>query len=90
MNKVVWKFSLLAQGEQAVKMPKGAEVLSAGIQREEAVIWALVDEKSPDTCHTIYIRGTGHAFTGKEGRFIGTLTLMGGTLVYHVFDGKES
>ncbi len=59
--------------------------LSVDVQRDQPVVWAVVDTDKPLQSHTLYIRGTGHPMTGHEGRFLGTILLDNGSLVFHVF-----
>lgn len=36
------------------------------------------------------MRGTGHRFTGEEGRYVGTFQLDGGAFVGHLFEEAVS
>ena len=91
-NRQIWKFEqhVLSTGICWITMPKGAEILSVGIQQYSGVpaIWAMVDPEAPKVEHMIFIAWTGIdiAFEGL-GRFIDTLQYSG--LVWHIFDVGE-
>jgi hypothetical protein len=69
-------------------LPYGAEVLSVHEQHEQVCLWALVD---PDPINGTVDRkfktvGTGHDITETNLQFIGSVHLIGGALVFHVFE----
>ena len=70
-------------------MPKDAEVLSVQIQHGAVCIWARIDTQKLDVPRAITIRGTGHNCHEQDGKFIGTVQINEGALVFHVFDGGE-
>ena len=46
--KTIWKFPLEVKDKQQVLMPRGAVILSAGIDNRGSIcVWALVDPKRP-------------------------------------------
>lgn len=89
--KTIWKFQL-DHRKQQVLMPEGAEMLSVGLQggidAGSVCLWAMVDPDSPKVTRHIKWVGTGHPTEG-EGKFIGTVILEGGALVFHFFDLGE-
>ncbi len=87
----VWKFVLRVDDVVAVQMPAGARVLSCGNQYGEVCVWAVVDVAAPLVERRFRIAGTGHPLTAADaGAFVGTVMLVSGTLVFHVFDLGES
>ena len=73
-----------------IKLPKGATILSCGVQNKENVyIWAKVDPNQTETVETkFYIFGTGWDIPDEIDnglRFIGTYMLNDGMYVFHVF-----
>ncbi len=84
----VWKFGIV-DPEAPVAMPNGAQVLSVGVQRERVCIWALVNPNEPATLRRFVIVPTGEQVPG-HGRFLGTVMLRDGALVFHVWEGFES
>ncbi len=83
--KTIYKYSLDATGEQVIKMPKGAQVLTVQNQHGCAVLWALVEKTAEIENRTFLVYGTGYEVT-KEGKYIGTFQLHQGSLVFHVFE----
>jgi hypothetical protein len=87
--KTIWKFPLAAAYMQEVAMPKGARALSVKVQPGVgACLWALVDDELPHNQRLpVWMVGTGQD-AGRapvEGRYVSTLQLAGGTLVFHFF-----
>lgn len=87
--KTIWKFPLSLADEFTVKMPSGAKVLSAGVQEGRIHIWAEVDPDRNQVLKRFHVVGTGHPMPdpaiGKL-RFIDTVHMAGGELVFHVFE----
>lgn len=83
----IWKYVLGITDHQKVALPKGAQVLSCGIQRDVLCIWVLVDPDVQLEDRGFYIHGTGH-FVNPEliGEFVGTFFLAEGSLVFHLFE----
>lgn len=92
--KSVWKFDIAwSDGATSVSMPFGAKILSAQIQQDILRVWALcnVDEVMHGP-RNFRIFGTGHSIPDNlKLRFLSTVQLCGGGLVFHVFeDGEKS
>lgn len=81
--KTIWKYALDVEVE--IEMPIGATVLSVGEQFGGPVLWAQVDSDAPMEQRTFRMIGTGHEFDGT-GKFLGTIQMMSGALVVHVFE----
>jgi len=82
--KEVWKYPLrLLDGQQVVKMPTGAEVLSVGIQGSTPTIWAEVDPAAKMEPRYFQVHGTGHPIS-NGGVFVGTA--VGVPFVWHVYE----
>jgi hypothetical protein len=88
----IWKFPLEAIDRQIVRVPKGARALTAQMQGGQLCIWALVDTKNVDTGvgMPVYIHGTGHEvrLLAAFGRYLSTVQMDNGALVFHVFVGE--
>jgi hypothetical protein len=85
----IWKFPLTTTDEQVVQMPRNAVILSAQVQGQDICLWAMVNPESPKEGRHIRIVGTGHPFPeGRYCKFIGTVQLEGGSLVFHVFEKR--
>ncbi|RTL09093.1 MAG: hypothetical protein EKK62_04125 [Acidimicrobiia bacterium] len=84
----IWKFVLDPSVDpQAVKMPKGAEILTAREQGHNVCVWALVDPEAPTECRSFEVIGTGWEVPRRSRRYIGTAQIIDGSpLVFHVFE----
>ena len=87
----IWKYILDRTDRAPVSMPKGAQVLSAGVQGDcdLVCIWALVDPEAERVGRRISVYGTGWPIADDPGVFVGTVSTADGALVWHVFDGGE-
>lgn len=86
----IYKYDVPVKGEATVDMPEGARVLSVGLQGSSPKIWALVDPRAPMRPRRFAWRGTGHPATDvADERFIGTVHLLEGEVVAHLFERKE-
>jgi hypothetical protein len=87
--KTVWKYAL-SPDEFTIEMPRGAQVLSADNQGGSLCMWALVDPAEPLEARRFLLAGTGHELErAEELRFVGTLQMYGGKLVFHLFERVE-
>ena len=86
--KTVWKFPLGVADSQVILLPKGAKILSVAVQMNIPCIWAMVDSsETQKESRTILMRGTGHPANGAENaKFLGTVILYNGQIVFHIFD----
>ena len=96
-EKRVYKYGVLSDAvvvsegvwQTHVVMPEG-EVLSAGFQVDDLVMWALVDPDGPVESRTFIIAWTGQPIVDDVGaEFTGLkflATVQAGRLVYHVFE----
>ena len=86
--QTIWKTQLRATDVQEVELPVGAEILCAREQYETICIWYRCDPHAAEKQkRLIAICGTGHdAPDPDDGRYLGTVPLHGGTLIFHVFE----
>lgn len=82
----IWKFPLAITDRQNVMMPAGAEILSAQMQDDRLCLWALVNPEAPKQPREIEVLGTGQPITKADRRYISTTQMLGGRLVWHVFE----
>ena len=91
--KEIWKYIASPSSAAPVSMPRGAQILSAAAQADCVCLWALVDPEAERVGRRINVYGTGWPIDGDPdifiGIFVGTVSLAGGALVWHVFDGGE-
>uniref|UniRef100_A0A6H2A2W0 DUF7352 domain-containing protein n=1 Tax=viral metagenome TaxID=1070528 RepID=A0A6H2A2W0_9ZZZZ len=83
--RTIYKYQCLEMDNFTIEMPTGSHILTVQMQRGEPCIWAIVDPDAfPEQRH-FQLFGTGHPIDGI-GRYIGTFQLMGGNLVFHLFE----
>lgn len=87
--QTIWKFPLIL-GDLTHSMPRGATVLHAQLQRDEPVMWALVDPSQPQEQRAFSVYGTGQELPDDPGEYIATFQMHGGALVFHVFERKRT
>lgn len=86
--KTIYKYNLEVQDEQELLLPTGAKILSVANQRETIVLYALVDKEiKTEEVFKFVVRGTGHPvdFQIDDYTFLGTVKLMNGSFMFHVF-----
>lgn len=84
MNRTIWKAQLQPTEVQEIAVPIGAEMLCAREQHNEICVWYRCDPTAVLEHRKIAVVGTGHA-APPDGRYLGTASLHGGQLMFHVF-----
>lgn len=80
--KTIYKYQLDPAATTTLTL-RGA-VLSAGVQGDNIMVWAVHDDGAPPRQVHIHVMGTGHDFVdAPESSFVGTVFL--GIFVFHVF-----
>jgi hypothetical protein len=70
-----------------LELPKGAKLLTVQIQGHDPCLWYERELDFPLEPRTIKTFGTGHEMPKDEVlRYISTYQLIGGQLVFHVFE----
>ena len=83
--KTIYKYAIGITDEQAVTMPRGAKILSAGLDPQgNPCVWAEVDTDEKDISVTIEIFGTGNPIQPHPRKFIGTF--VDDVFVWHVYE----
>ena len=86
----IFKYPLDVTDVQTLKLPVGATILTAMNQFETICIWAKISTTSYDAKkfrdRTIYIFGTGNPVPNVEMKYINSVALEGGRLIFHVFE----
>lgn len=88
MKHSVWKTILTQDEIQTISAPAGAEMLCASELMEAPCVWFLCDPDAEIKKRQIIVVGTGWIDI-PQGKYIGTIFLADGQLVFHVFDGGE-
>ena len=86
MSKTIYKYPLQIIDEQWVNIPKGAEILTVQIQNGIPCLWAKVDAQEDNERRLIEIIGTGNPISNSDRKYISTIQLEKGKLVFHVFE----
>jgi hypothetical protein len=84
MERTIWKATLKAVDVQEIEVPAGAELLCAREQHDLICVWFRCDPSAPKSKRKIALVGTGHP-APADGRYLGTASLHGGSLMFHVF-----
>lgn len=87
-NEVIWKQQIDPTDFQTLLIPQGAEILSCQVQNEIPQLWFKCNPDNEKEARIIRIFGTGHRELNPNEtlEFIDTIQLMGGSLVFHVFE----
>lgn len=82
----IFKYPLEVTDMQEIRAPIGMKPLSVQVQKKTLCLWAAVDSSKSDVMHTVHIYGTGHDVDDHvKDHFVGTVQMMDGDLVLHVF-----
>jgi len=82
---IIYKYYLKVTDIQTILMPKGAEILSAGIQANNICIWASVNPEIELEGRVFQIIGIGHGeYEPRLTEFIGTV--FASAYVWHIFE----
>lgn len=85
----IFRYRLKITDAPEVLLPRGAQTLSVGPPRDgsdELDLWVLVDPNEPVGLIEFRVVGTGNPMPDDCGRFIGTVPVLGGALIFHVFE----
>jgi hypothetical protein len=80
----VHKYALPIDDIVSINMPDDPEPLCVAVQHDIVVMWVRVDTDRFVKPRRFRVAGTGHA--DADGKYVGTVLLDGGALVFHVFD----
>jgi hypothetical protein len=89
--KTIYKYPLEPKAINYLDLPIGSEVISTQEQKGSVNIYALVDNAVEETeIHEVLFYGTGNQVSGQIGeyKFIGTVSMYNGDLVFHIFARK--
>lgn len=83
----IYKYPIEATDRQTIKMPAAARPLCVQVQHDQICIWAEVKPEARELERAVLVIGTGHEMPADAGAFtyLGTVQLLRGGLVFHVF-----
>ena len=88
----VFKYPIVIDDYQVLKLPMGAKILSAEKINGLVFLWAMVDTDQPDVqARVLRLAGTGHPLKNTcQYEFISTIVypISDETLIFHLFEEK--
>jgi len=84
--QAIWKFELPMHDRVTITMPVGAEVLHMAAQGDTICLWARVDRDSGLEQRRFHVIATGQEHEKLPEFYLGTVLLLDGRLVLHVFE----
>lgn len=84
MSKRIYKYLLPDEGESTLRLPRGAELLTAQVQDLRLCLWCIVDPSEEAEPRTFRIYGTGHPLPDDFGTYVASC--QAGEFVWHVFE----
>lgn len=84
----IFKYEI-CRGDSNLSMPENSEILTVQIQNNEIRLWAKVNTEMPAVSRQFKAIPTGHEIStqlGYENKYISTVQLFKGDLVYHIFE----
>lgn len=88
----VYKYPLVIDDYQILKLPRDAKILSAAKINGLLYLWAMVDTDQPDVqTRVLRLAGTGHPLKSTcQYEFISTIIfpISDETLIFHLFEEK--
>lgn len=82
----IWKWEFPITDEFALDMPLGARIVHVDVQRGTPCLWAIVVPDDPKVERRFRVYGTGHPITGSSQWHVGSFQMLGGHLVWHLFE----
>lgn len=89
MPKSIYKYPFPVEDRPELWLPRGARVLSIQDQGGKLCLWAEVDPEAPKEERRFFLFGTGHRVVGGPMRFLTTVQMAGGKLVWHIYEALE-
>jgi len=88
--QTIWKYQIIV-GVNDLTMPRGASVLAVQVQHGIPTMWALVNPNAVHDRRRFVVYGTGHPIDSTaDAGYVGTFQMMGGDLVWHVFEDRHN
>ena len=87
--KRVFKYLLNLNGIQKIEMPKDAKILCVQGQNNEMCLWALIDPDNQLETRQIRVFGTGRDIPDIKLDYIGTVQMLAGSIIWHIFEELE-
>lgn len=86
----IFKYPIPIRDTFSINIPEGGEILSFQVQTGTPCIWvAIPNENAQYEYRRFMVVGTGHAFDARGTKYIGTIQMNEGTLVWHLFEDLQ-
>ncbi len=90
MEETIFKYECECNDYFTLELPMGAEIISGQAVLDRFCLWAIVNPDNKTKSRRFRMAGTGHPlgplYKSHEYKFISTIQLAGGTLVFHLFE----
>ena len=88
----IYKYALKITDVQNVEIPAGFQPLTVALQDGWPCLWCVVFPEAAPVTVTIRCRGTGHPISPERNldKYLGTVVMMGDSLVWHFFQDPQS
>ena len=83
--KTIYKYALEHVDEQEIETHEGFLDLCVKAQYGNAVLWLIVDPNKKKIKVKVYIIATGQSFDPKDKRYLDSVLLLEGRIVWHIF-----
>jgi hypothetical protein len=82
----IFRYILEITDDQEISIPSGAayNIIHVAEKHGNLCVWVMVNPNAKEKPVRFLVRGTGHGFTGEEGKHVGSVVMKNG-LVWHVF-----
>ena len=87
--KTIYKYPLEIADRQTLMLPAGHEILAVATQHGQPCLWVLVDTDEELMPFGIAMYGTGMPCSQTRKDYIGTVQLLNGAMVLHLFAAIE-
>lgn len=83
--QTIYKYQLPITDDFEIQLPINSEFLKIDIQHENVVMWVKLDKDSEMKFYQFHCYGTGHPIENKNLKYIDTIIIDNGNLVFHYF-----
>lgn len=83
--RTIYKNPIEITGFQTLEVPQDRRILTVQMQNGKPCIWMEVETDTPHTELKVYVFGTGQPMLPIDLHYIGTIQVLEGRGVYHVY-----
>ena len=82
---IIWKWQITKAGITEIEVPKGTKFLDTQIQHGKIVVWGICNPELPTERRIVSVYDTGAHVNNLSSEYLGTVQLLEGDLIKHVF-----